>query len=133
MNSPLCSQHNTPLTWKEGTSKTTGRGYAFWACSTKNADGTWCKAKNTQAPIASSEQAFAAKLDSSAKQMDTQTKDKTITRIAIAKSLIEAGHPWGLEAAQEAEAWLSWVEGRSDHVKPVNRNVEPQEPDWNLV
>jgi len=39
-----CPVHGTPLVWKAGTSKTTGKPYGFWACPTKNADGSYCKA-----------------------------------------------------------------------------------------
>jgi len=39
---PSCGIHGTPMTWKTGVSKGSGKPYAFWACSTKNADGTFC-------------------------------------------------------------------------------------------
>jgi len=37
-----CPVHGTALVWKTGTN---AKGqYAFWACPTKNADGSYCKA-----------------------------------------------------------------------------------------
>lgn len=41
-----CPIHGTPLVWKAGTSKTTGKAYGFWACPTKNADNSFCKGAN---------------------------------------------------------------------------------------
>jgi hypothetical protein len=41
---PICATHKIPMVWREGTSKT-GAHYSFWACPTKNPDGTWCKGK----------------------------------------------------------------------------------------
>ena len=38
-----CPIHGTPLVWKAGTSKTTNKPYGFWACPTRNADGSYCK------------------------------------------------------------------------------------------
>lgn len=43
-DAPLCSAHKVPMTWREGTSKSTGKHYAFWACTEKNTDGSFCKA-----------------------------------------------------------------------------------------
>lgn len=42
---PLCSIHQAPMSWKTGVSKTTNKPYAFWACSQKNPDGSFCKGK----------------------------------------------------------------------------------------
>lgn len=42
---PICGIHNIPMTWKTGVSKTTNKPYAFWACSEKMPDGSWCKFK----------------------------------------------------------------------------------------
>lgn len=42
---PICQQHNAPMTWREGVSKKTGKPYAFWACATKNPDGSFCNYK----------------------------------------------------------------------------------------
>ena len=57
METPICSQHGTPMTMRPaGLSKTktnpdgTPKPYeAFWACSDKNPDGSYCKAKPTMA------------------------------------------------------------------------------------
>jgi len=40
---PICGVHGQPMTWKTGISKSSGKPYAFWSCSIKNADGTYCK------------------------------------------------------------------------------------------
>lgn len=40
---PTCGVHGVPMTWKTGVSKTSGKPYAFWSCSTKNADGSYCR------------------------------------------------------------------------------------------
>ena len=42
---PTCGIHNIPMTWKVGVSKTSGKSYAFWACSGKMPDGSWCTYK----------------------------------------------------------------------------------------
>ncbi len=42
---PVCGVHGSTKVWIEGTSKTTGKPYGFWSCPTKNADGSFCKAK----------------------------------------------------------------------------------------
>lgn len=44
-NNPVCQIHNTPMTWKTGVSKTTGKPYAFWSCSGKMPNGDWCSYK----------------------------------------------------------------------------------------
>ena len=40
---PSCGIHGTPMTWKTGVAKASGKPYAFWACNTKNANGTFCQ------------------------------------------------------------------------------------------
>lgn len=40
--SKICSYHNTEADWKEGISKKTGKGYAFWSCTQKMQDGSYC-------------------------------------------------------------------------------------------
>jgi len=40
---PTCGIHGTPMAWKSGISKSSGKPYAFWSCPTKNADGSYCK------------------------------------------------------------------------------------------
>jgi len=42
---PMCSIHGTPMVWKSGQSKKTGKPYAFWSCETKLADGSFCNGK----------------------------------------------------------------------------------------
>jgi hypothetical protein len=48
---PICGIHGTYMIWKTGNYKQTtqynkqGDPYAFWSCSTKNADGSYCKYK----------------------------------------------------------------------------------------
>lgn len=42
---PNCSIHGTPMEYKEGISKKSNKPYAFWACSQKLADGSWCNGK----------------------------------------------------------------------------------------
>lgn len=46
-NVPVCSVHGTTKVLRPpGVNKTTGKPYdAFYACPTKNADGSYCKAK----------------------------------------------------------------------------------------
>jgi len=44
-NAPICSIHNRKMDWKTGVSKTSGKPYAFWSCSIKNPDGSWCQYK----------------------------------------------------------------------------------------
>jgi hypothetical protein len=59
---PLCGIHGTPMIWKEGTYKDgvytfgpkkgqsrVGDTYAFWSCSERNADGSYCKYKPPKA------------------------------------------------------------------------------------
>lgn len=38
-----CGVHGTVMVWKTGVSKTSQKPYAFWACNTKNADGSFCQ------------------------------------------------------------------------------------------
>tara|TARA_R100001530_G_scaffold13251_1_gene12243 strand:- start:2374 stop:2766 length:393 start_codon:yes stop_codon:yes gene_type:complete len=111
-DSPICQHHNQAMTWKTGTSKA-GKPYAFWSCSQKEADGSWCSFKLPYGtPGPSNTVKFAAELDKSANQMDKQDRDKIITRLAIAKSLIEAGHKFSTETKFQAEQWLAWAEER---------------------
>lgn len=42
---PVCNLHNKPMVYKQGTSKTTGKPYAFWACNERLADGSYCNYK----------------------------------------------------------------------------------------
>lgn len=42
---PVCGIHQAQATWKTGVSKKTGKPYAFWSCSERNADGSFCTFK----------------------------------------------------------------------------------------
>lgn len=42
---PNCSVCGQAMTWKTGVSKTTNKPYAFWGCSTKDANYQFCKGK----------------------------------------------------------------------------------------
>jgi hypothetical protein len=44
---PTCPIHGATTVWKTGVSKKTGKDYAFWGCTEKMADGSWCTAKLT--------------------------------------------------------------------------------------
>ena len=44
-NNPICAIHHKPMTWREGVTKETGRHYAFWTCTERNSDGSFCKYK----------------------------------------------------------------------------------------
>jgi hypothetical protein len=108
-----CNNHGKiEAVWKEGTAKSSGKAYAFWGCPVggKDAQGNWIKCKVEVANTASGK--FEQDLDKSATQMDGNKKDATITRIAIAKSLIESGHKYNHETLIEAQAWEAWVNGR---------------------
>jgi hypothetical protein len=83
----------------------------FWSCGQKNADGSWCKFKPPK-PTTETEK-FQETLDKSGAFMDKDKKGQTITRLALAKSLIESGLKHGLEAKNEFTWWLDLVEGRN--------------------
>jgi len=42
---PICGIHQTPMTWKTGVSKKTGKNYAFWSCNQRMQDGSFCTYK----------------------------------------------------------------------------------------
>lgn len=44
-DAPVCGIHKVPMTWKTGTSKTTGKPYAFWACGQRDEEGNFCNFK----------------------------------------------------------------------------------------
>lgn len=115
-NAPICGNHHEEMTWKTGTSKKTGKDYAFWSCGKKMPDGSWCDFKvpfGTPGP--SPERKFTQSLDDSVKYEKDQEKDERISRLAIAKSLIEAGREFSRETALEGEKWLRWVKGEVPH------------------
>ena len=45
IDAPNCSVHGTPMKYLQGTSKRTGKPYAFWSCPNKLADGSFCNGK----------------------------------------------------------------------------------------
>ena len=45
IDAPNCSVHGTPMKYLQGTSKKTGKPYAFWSCPQKLADGSFCNGK----------------------------------------------------------------------------------------
>lgn len=109
----ICSTHGKiEAVWKEGISKA-GKEYKFWSCPTreKNPDGTWvrCQVQVANTPTGK----FEAELDKAGSQMDQSKKDKTITRIAIAKSMIESGKEYSLETIQACDRWVNWCEGKT--------------------
>ena len=40
---PICPIHNKPMAWREGMSSKTNQHYAFWTCTERNTDGSFCK------------------------------------------------------------------------------------------
>jgi hypothetical protein len=40
---PICAIHHKPMAWREGITKQTGKHYAFWSCTERNSDGSFCK------------------------------------------------------------------------------------------
>jgi hypothetical protein len=109
-----CPIHNTEFKFvPAGTSKKTGKPYpGFYACSTMG-----CKEKPTQAQQATPDAKFNRSLDETAAYEDRLKKDKTITRLAIAKSLIEAGkvNP-DTETVGIFNRWMDLIE--KGYVKP---------------
>lgn len=54
-----------------------------------------------------------------------EKKDRTITRIALAKSLIEAGRKWNKICQAEADGWFGWI---MDNKEPEAKEaIEPKE------
>lgn len=75
MNCPI---HNIPYTLKPGgVSKTTGKAYnAFWACSGRNDDGSYCKSKPPKDFKPTSQQTFNSELQNASKSMDLDRRDE---------------------------------------------------------
>lgn len=106
-NTPICGIHNKQMTLRNG------QYGDFWSCSTKNPDGSWCKFKPGQsAPSTPNEQKFIQQLNNADHQEVKMKKDRIISRLAIAKSLIESGREFNNETKFQAENWLAWVEER---------------------
>lgn len=111
-----CNNHGlVEAVWKEG--EKNGRKYAFWGCpkSEKDQYGNWIKCKVQVANTPDGK--FNQGLDKSAAQMDNHTKDDTITRLAIVKSLIEADIKPGLDAAKAFVWWLAVVKDTNPLIK----------------
>lgn len=110
-----CPIHNVEFKWRPpGTSKS-GKPYqGFWSCPMRNDDGSFCSQKPPQAPEGrqGASVAFQQGLEASGQQIAAQSKDATITRLAICKSLVERGEKWSPAAKAEAEAWLAWVNNK---------------------
>lgn len=109
---PNCQIHNKEMR--------AGKFAGSWFCSTKigedNGRPVWCKYKPAKDGSPSGK--FNETIDRAASQMDSGRKDETITRLAIAKSMIESGHAYTLETVKEMERWLAWAQGRAQTVTP---------------
>lgn len=115
MSQARCKNHGlVDAIWKEGIGKESGKPYGFFACPVKGKDpktGDWWKCKVDVANTPSGK--FEQSLDKSAVQMDNSKKDDTITRLAIVKSMIEAGYKPTLETWKEANQWVDYAMGKS--------------------
>lgn len=120
-----CKNHGVvDAIWKTVTKKSTGQPTSFWACpiNAKNPDGTWMKCfledvddsihpepahvpTPYKEPVANTTQKTGV-------QSHSEDREENITRIAIAKSLIEAGRKWDMISAKEANGWFDWCMGR---------------------
>jgi len=121
MAQAVCSNHGTvEAEWKEGTSKA-GKNYAFWGCPVKGKDpktGNWWKCKVEVANTPSGK--FDQSIDKAAAQDDNHKKSEVINRLAIIKSMIEAGWKYSPEAIKEMANWLAIAEGRN----PIAQGIE---------
>ncbi len=102
---PICQVHNTEMQLRKG------QYGDFWSCGQKLQDGSWCKYKPPKPQT--NDQKWDDTLDRAGAMMDNNKKDTLITRLAIAKSIIERGDKWGMETIKESEAVFSWVTGRN--------------------
>lgn len=116
----VCSSCGKEMTWKEGVSKKSGKSYAFWACSTKLADQTFCKGT----AIESKQKAFTGELEKSNSQEKTTTKDEQITRCAIVNQLIASGREPSLETFKDAHKWFLYVMGRNEVLNALLKGQE---------
>lgn len=125
--SQICGIHQTEMTWKTGSSKQTGKPYAFWSCAQKMPDGSWCnfKAPNPQG----GSPGFHNDLNKSHSQMEQQKEWQQRGRCAIAVALITRGDKWGLESWKEAQAWEAWMmTGKPFSSEPVASQFVPPQP-----
>lgn len=125
-----CNNHGiVEAEWKEIKRKTDGKEFKFWGCphKEKDANGNWIKCR-----VEMEAAQFDKDLHKAAVQNDSLKKDVTITRLAIAKSLIEAGYKHGLEAMTEFKWWIDVVEGRNpiaNTVKAAENPIVPTGPE----
>ena len=104
------------MRFKEGVgAKGPWKGYF---CPTPKGTPDQCKPQfiNDKGPRATAPQRFEQGMEVDEVRSRQDKKDSMITRLAIAKSLIESCEKHGLESIAEAEKWLAWVEGRGQRV-----------------
>lgn len=118
-NVPTCPVHQIPAVWREGVSKA-GKNYAFFFCPITKAQngGEYCSHKfdPPAAGRAGAAQRFDQSMAVDEQRSHAAEKDKTITRLALAKSFIEAGKPYNMDTVAEWHRWLALVEGRAQAV-----------------
>ena len=136
MSAPLCPLHKLEAVWKTGTSKKTGKDYAFWSCPIKKEQngGEYCSNK-FDAPKTNTAK-FEQSLDAADSMNAQSKKDALITRTALAKSLIEAGKKYDVDTVKEFHRWLALVEGRAVKVespKPEQVGIGEEELDLQSI
>lgn len=131
MDNQLCAIHNVEMNWKTGNSKSTGRPYAFWSCSEKMPDGSWCPWKPGNNKQRTPSQNFSQDLKQSSAAMDQEkkqaAKELLITRTAIAKSMIERGDKYGLETFNEFRKWVDVCLGKNPLANAPAATTSPVE------
>lgn len=71
-----CQQHNIPFTLKPAGTTKAGKAYnAFWACSGKNPDGSFCKNKPPKDYKPTNTQTFNAGLNQTGKTLDYDKRE----------------------------------------------------------
>lgn len=97
-----------PICGKTPTVKT-GQYGSFYSCG-KNQTGQWCQYSWKKAgfePTATQE--YHAEVKQQDKVAKEDKKNDTITRLAIAKSIIESGMKFDEGGLLESEKWLKWA------------------------
>lgn len=127
MNAPVCPIHNLEAKWREGVG---AKGpYGFWACAIRKDqnNGQWCSHKfpKPEAGRQGAAQRFNEGVASDDQKSRDSKKDETITRIAIAKSLIEAGKTFDVTTVKEFHRWVALVEGRSNLSEGIGLETIP--------
>ena len=110
------------MIYREGVSQKTGKQWKGYFCPTPKGAPDQCAPqflKDQQGRQAAT-QNFNNQLNSTEYKEAQTIKDKTITRSAICKSLIERGEKWSPAVQAEAEAWLAWVENRAPKAMPTD-------------